>query len=236
MLTSVFCVFCLQNRLLWLHSPRGRSPLISTGILISPARLQVMHCTHFFKPLTCPVWTVGSMGLGAYSQQLSVQEPFSGSNDWQNFLSAHYAGSFSCFSAQFWELRWSFSDRFFSTHHHLPHCLVATLSGSSVNSHQVLNWVIRCDSPSEDWMAQPWGGLTSLFQSLKSQRWTGQISTVLSVLCMRVHALWQSSAMLRQTLRKPDRKVASRDPFSSRNFWSEAPKKKLPQMSHEPSV
>lgn len=31
----------------------------------------------FFKPLTCPVWTVGSMDLGAYSQQLSVREAFS---------------------------------------------------------------------------------------------------------------------------------------------------------------
>lgn len=195
-----------------------------------------MQCTHFFKPLTCPVWTVGSMGLGAYSQQLSVQEPFyPGSNDWQNFLTAHYAASFSCFSAHFWELRWSFSDGFFSTHHHLPHCLVATLSGSSVNSHQVLNWVICRDLPSEDWMAQSWGGLTFLFQSLQSQRWTGQIEISTNGYvweCTHCDSRERCCAKLwgNQT------KKLQVETLFHLGTLKRSSKKKLPQMSHEPSV
>lgn len=118
-----------QNHRLWLLNLRRRSRLILTGILISPARLQVMLCTHFFKPRTCPVWTVGSMGLGAYSQQLSVQKRFySGSNDWQNSLRPHYAASFSGFSAQFWAVSAGFFSLIFFSHIIiLPHCFVVTL-------------------------------------------------------------------------------------------------------------
>lgn len=217
----LFCFSSSQNHRLWLLNLRRRSPLIWTGILISPARLQVMHCTHFFKPLTCPVWTVGSMGLGAYSQQLSVRRPFySGSNDWHNSLRTHYAASLSGFSAQF---RGVFG-RFPQSHPPLPppqiiifpRRFVVTLSGPGVNSRRVLNWVIDHDSQGK-WLSLE-EGWPPFSQSLQSQRWI-QISEpdFHDRICRRaerrVHALWQWSATLRWALRKPDRKSCTLRPF-----------------------
>lgn len=99
----------------------------------------------------------------------------------------------------------------------------------------VLNWVIRRDSPSEDWMAQSWGGLTFLFQSLQSQRWTGQIEISTNGYVWECTHCDSRARCCAKLWGNQTEKLQVETLFHLGTL-KRSSKKKLPQMSHEPSV